>query len=289
MDFITLITAKQKDKKYSDKQMSDMTGINEYTYYGLKKYRLYLSKVAYYAICGVLELPILEKEQIKKILEENHQIVGNPETNMSIAAEFANPAYVEKLEIELSKLKATLDNIDEKNKVINNQYLEIDKLRKELVEREKGIKHEIQQAYSDGVKEGKTKIENMKYATNQQMVDLLNEEYTRQIDLLEKALKKSENQYISLYKYISGYIRNTSDCTLNLNNFEKPLGLCKEELGLVITEEMVYNVMFNYHQLELSVEDIAQSLGIRKIDVEDIIFNYIEIEENGVKKYVQRS
>lgn len=289
MDFITLITAKQKDKKYTDKQMSDLTGINEYTYYGLKKYRLYLSKVAYYAICGVLELPILENDQIEKILKENHQIVGSPEVNMSIAAEFANPVYVENLELELSKLKATLDNIDEKNKVINNQYLEIDKLRKELVEKEKGLKHEIQQAYSDGVKEGKTKIENMKNASNQQMINMLNEEYTSQIDKLEKALKKSENQYISLYKYIRGYIKNTPDCTLSLEGFKKPLGLYKEELGLVITEEMVYNVMFNYHHLELSVEEIAQSLGMRKLDVENIVFNYIEIEENGVKKYVQRS
>ena len=42
MDFIKLMSAKQKQKGYSDKKMSELTGISEYSYYNLKKYRIYL-------------------------------------------------------------------------------------------------------------------------------------------------------------------------------------------------------------------------------------------------------
>ena len=107
MDFIKLMSAKQKQKGYSDKKMSELTGISEYSYYNLKKYRIYLSKVAYYSISSVLGLNMLSDEEINHIIEENRGIVGTPESNLNIAAECVNPEYLEKMQVELVKLKKT--------------------------------------------------------------------------------------------------------------------------------------------------------------------------------------
>ena len=87
MDFITLVSAKQKSKKLTDKQIAELSGIPEYCYYNLKMYRTYLTKVAYYSLSCVLDLPIDSNEKIEDILIENKNKVGTPETNLSIAAE----------------------------------------------------------------------------------------------------------------------------------------------------------------------------------------------------------
>ena len=98
MDFVKLMSTVQRDKGLSDADMAKLTGISEYTYYGLKKYRVYLSKVAYFAISSVLGLPIEKNTVIDDIIVENRNIVGLPESNLSIAAECVNPDYLEKME-----------------------------------------------------------------------------------------------------------------------------------------------------------------------------------------------
>ena len=287
MDFIKLMSAKQKQKGYSDKKMSELTGISEYSYYNLKKYRIYLSKVAYYSISSVLGLNMLSDEEINHIIEENRGIVGTPESNLNIAAECVNPEYLEKMQVELVKLKKTLDKVDEKNKVINSQYIEIEKLKKDLEINTLKIQEDIKKAYSDGVKEGSEKVKNMKSANQQLFIDSLNREYTDKISKLEFALHKIEKQYAYLYRSVEESIK--TNVMPNLNNIEKPLLLQKEKLGLIITPELVQNVLVNYYNLGLSIEDICMTLGLKRSVVEDIVINYIEKDINGEKKYVKRS
>ena len=287
MDFIKLMSAKQKQKGYSDKKMSELTGISEYSYYNLKKYRIYLSKVAYYSISSVLGLNMLSDEEINHIIEENRGIVGTPESNLNIAAECVNPEYLEKMQVELVKLKKTLDKVDEKNKVINSQYIEIEKLKKDLEINTLKIQEDIKKAYSDGVKEGSEKVKNMKSANQQLFIDSLNREYTDKISKLESALHKIEKQYAYLYRSVEESIQ--TNVMPNLNNIEKPLLLQKEKLGLIITPELVQNVLVNYYNLGLSIEDICMTLGLKRSVVEDIVINYIEKDINGEKKYVKRS
>lgn len=287
MDFIKLMSAKQKQKGYSDKKMSELTGISEYSYYNLKKYRIYLSKVAYYSISSVLGLNMLSDEEINHIIEENRGIVGTPESNLNIAAECVNPEYLEKMQVELAKLKKTLDKVDEKNKVINSQYIEIEKLKKDLEINTLKIQEDIKKAYSDGVKEGSEKVKNMKSANQQLFIDSLNREYTDKISKLESALHKIEKQYAYLYRSVEESIK--TNVMPNLNNIEKPLLLQKEKLGLIITPELVQNVLVNYYNLGLSIEDICMTLGLKRSVVEDIVINYIEKDINGEKKYVKRS
>ena len=287
MDFIKLMSAKQKQKGYSDKKMSELTGISEYSYYNLKKYRIYLSKVAYYSISSVLGLNMLSDEEINHIIEENRGIVGTPESNLNIAAECVNPQYLEKMQVELAKLKKTLDKVDEKNKVINSQYIEIEKLKKDLEIYTLKIQEDIKKAYSDGVKEGSEKVKNMKSANQQLFIDSLNREYTDKISKLESALHKIEKQYAYLYRSVEESIK--TNVMPNLNNIEKPLLLQKEKLGLIITPELVQNVLVNYYNLGLSIEDICMTLGLKRSVVEDIVMNYIEKDINGEKKYVKRS
>lgn len=287
MDFIKLMSAKQKQKGYSDKKMSELTGISEYSYYNLKKYRIYLSKVAYYSISSVLGLNMLSDEEINHIIEENRGIVGTPESNLNIAAECVNPEYLEKMQVELVKLKKTLDKVDEKNKVINSQYIEIEKLKKDLEINTLKIQEDIKKAYSDGVKEGSEKVKNMKSANQQLFIDSLNREYTDKISKLESALHKIEKQYAYLYRSVEESIK--TNVMPNLDNIEKPLLLQKEKLGLIITPELVQNVLVNYYNLGLSIEDICMTLGLKRSVVEDIVINYIEKDINGEKKYVKRS
>jgi hypothetical protein len=274
MDYIKLVSAVQNEKGYSDTQMAEKTGINEYTYYNLKKYRLYLSKVGYYAISSVLGLPILSDEEIESILRENKEIVGIPETNLEIAAEYVNPEIVDKLEKELSRVKTALDNIENKNEVINIQYREIEKLKNELSSEWKDLNQKVQEAYSKGVKEGSEKVAIMRNSSTQHLIDMMNEEYTDKIDKLEKALSKSEQQYLGLYKLMQYYALTDLSIQNNLKSFEKPLLLQKEELGLVISDDTKMQVLNCYHNLGMSIGEIEVEMKLKYSQIEDIVLNY---------------
>ena len=274
MDYIKLVSAVQNEKGYSDTQMAEKTGINEYTYYNLKKYRLYLSKVGYYAISSALGLPILSDEEIESILRENKEIVGIPETNLEIAAEYVNPEIVDKLEKELSRVKTALDNIENKNEVINIQYREIEKLKNELSSEWKDLNQKVQEAYSKGVKEGSEKVAIMRNSSTQHLIDMMNEEYTDKIDKLEKALSKSEQQYLGLYKLMQYYALTDLSIQNNLKSFEKPLLLQKEELGLVISDDTKMQVLNCYHNLGMSIGEIEVEMKLKYSQIEDIVLNY---------------
>ena len=274
MDFIKLVSATQKEKGLTDKEIAERTGINEYTYYNLKKYRLYLSKVAYFSLSCVLDLPILSDKEINSILVENQGIVGIPETNLDIAAEYVNPKQVERLEKELSRVKDSLDKMDAKNSVINAQFLEIEKLKKDLSSEWKDLNLKIQEAYSKGVKDGANKVEIMKSSASQHLIDIMNEEYTDKINKLEKALSKVENQYMRLYKVVQFFNINNPEYALDLSIFEKPLALQKEELGLIVSDDMKVQILNSYHNLGMSIEEIEKEVVLNRKQIEDIILHY---------------
>lgn len=279
MDFIKLVDSVQSTKGYSDSEMAKLTGINEYTYYGLKKYRLYLSKVAYFSISSVLGLPIEKDSEIENILEENKKIVGSPESNLSIAAECVDPDYLEKMEKELARVKKTLDTVDEKNKVITAQYAEIEKLRKEIEQGWTDLNQKIQEAYSNGVREGAAKIEIMRASANQKMIMDLNEEYTDKIDKLEKALYRVEKQYCELYKVVNNYNHTSFGSGIDLTNFEKPLALIKEEIGMVITEDMLLQILLCHINMGMSIDEIMTEVDVSRKDLEWVLKNYKLVKE----------
>lgn len=286
MDFIHLVASKQVEKGLSDSEVSLRTGINEYTYYNLKKYRVYLSRVAYYSLSCVFGLSILLDNEIDAVLEENKRIVGHPETNLDIAAEFVNPKTVERLETELNKLKRTFDTVEEKTKVINKLYLEIDSLKKELGSIQDDIKERVKKAFSEGIIEGSKKIESMKISSNQQFINTLNAEYTEKIEKLELALKKSELAYTRLYKEVE--IAKQNNIVANIYGFDKPLLLMKEEMGLDLKDSLISDILSAYYENNDSVDKIAYKLDIETKLVENVIINYGIKNNNGVQIYVKR-
>ena len=281
MDFVKLMSTVQRDKGLSDADMAKLTGISEYTYYGLKKYRVYLSKVAYFAISSVLGLPIEKNTVIDDIIVENRNIVGLPESNLSIAAECVNPDYLEKMELELARLKKVSDTIDDKNKVISSQFIEIERLKKELESDWADLNQKIQEAYSNGVREGASKVELMRASANQSMMMALNEEYTEKIDKLERALHRVEKQYIALYKAIQHYNGGLLEGGFNLSYFEKPLGLIKEELGFEISDDMKIQILNCFHNMCMTIEAISQETGVPRKNIEEIVSNYKISKKQG--------
>lgn len=223
MDFIERIKNRQEQLNLTDLEISKRTGIAEYTYYDLKQYKMYLTKVAYFSLCCVLDMPILEDSEIEDILLENRNLVGTPSTNLTVAAETVNPDYLDKLEKELESLKIENKNVKNKDKVIEDLESKLYTVLKEIREKEDSLNQKIQQAYSDGVREAMTKIPLMQQANSNQMIVALNEEYSVEINRLKEMLKKSRQEYKDLYNYIAGYLeRNVIGEKLSISKFEIP-------------------------------------------------------------------
>jgi hypothetical protein len=217
---------------------------------------------------------IATEAKLKIEIAENKEIVGLPESNLNIAAECVNPDYLEKMELELARLKKVSDTVDEKNKVISSQFIEIERLKKELESDWNDLNKKIQEAYSNGVREGAAKVELMHTSANQSMMMALNEEYTEKIDKLERALHRVEKQYISLYKAIQYYNNSVVDGGFNLAYFEKPLGLIKEELGFEISDDMKIQILNCFHNMCMTIDAISQETNLPRKNIEEIISNY---------------
>ena len=146
-DFIAEVIKAQEKKGYTDKEVSDRTGIPECIYYDMKKYRTYVTKVAYYSICVVLEIDIYE-EDLDKIIENNKYKVGDPDTNLKLAVRVANPEYVRKLEKEiavLQKLKDRLDSMQELLIVLKKENRDLRDLVEQSSKEDKEKEREIYQ------------------------------------------------------------------------------------------------------------------------------------------------
>lgn len=292
MDFVKLFSARQKKLGYSDSQMAELTGINEYTFYNIKQYRTYLTKVAYYAIASVLHLNIDSDESIALILKENNQIVGVPQSNLSVAAESVNPETLKQMEKELIRLSGSINSVEQKEKVINSLRLEIDALRKEKDNLEKKLKRVEEDAYSKGVKEGSEKVQNMRAARSDSFNDFIISEYNKRIEQLERGIKRAEDQYAALYKYVSAFEEDAPNLInfkgFNLKEFEKPLKLQKEELGITISEDLVSLVMSCYYQMGLSKEEIMKEIKLDYDKITEILENYKEVRQAGKTVYVKK-
>lgn len=283
MDFIQLIKSKQVESGLSDLEISKKSGIDEYTYYNLIKYRCYLSRVAYFTLSAIFSLPILTDLEIDEIISENKKLVGTPETNLYVAETYGDIQRIELLEKELARLKGSHESISQKNIVINSQYKEIEKLKKEIDKLKSEIDEKVRDAYSNGITDGMSKIGNMQTAHNNLLIDALNEEYTEKIDKLELALKKLELSYTNLYREVLA--NNLVD---NIGNFEKPLLLSKEELGLSLDNSLICDVLTKYYEGNNTIENVAKVFSISELEVENIIVNYAIVDKNGVKSYVKR-
>lgn len=283
MDFIHLVKSKQVEKGLSDMEVSKKSGIDEYTYYNLVKYRGYLTRVAYFTLSSIFGLPILSDSEIDDILEENKKLVGTPETNLYVAENFPDIERVELLEKELARLKESHESINQKNIVINKQYKEIELLKKEIDKLKLDIDDKVRNAYSEGITEGLSKIGNMQNAHNNSLIEALNEEYTEKIEKLELALKKLELAYTNLYREVAA-----NNLIENIDSFEKPLLLSKEELGLSLDNSLICDVLTKYYEGNSTVENVAKEFGISELEVENIIVNYAIVEKSGVKSYVKR-
>ena len=223
MNFIDIVKNKQEKFSIPDSEVCKRSGISEYTFYDLKRYKLYLTRVAYFSLCAVLDIPVLDDDGIEDILAENRKLVGSPSSNLTIAAEYVDPNYLEKIEKELKELKLSSENIENKDKVIQELQMKLNKILRQLKEKEDSLNAQIQQAYSDGIKEGLEKIPIMQQANNQQFVELLKEEYSEQIERLEDALRLSRKQYAALYNYVAGYLeRNVIGERLSIERFSIP-------------------------------------------------------------------
>ena len=95
MDFIQLIKSKQVESGLSDLEISKKSGIDEYTYYNLIKYRCYLSRVAYFTLSAIFSLPILTDLEIDEIISENKKLVGTPESNLYVAETYGDIQRIE--------------------------------------------------------------------------------------------------------------------------------------------------------------------------------------------------
>ena len=114
----------------------------------------------------------------------------------------------------------------------------------------------------------------MRNSSTQHLIDMMNEEYTDKIDKLEKALSKSEQQYLGLYKLMQYYALTDLSIQNNLKSFEKPLLLQKEELGLVISDDTKMQVLNCYHNLGMSIGEIEVEMKLKYSQIEDIVLNY---------------
>ena len=270
MDYIKLVSAIQKDKGMTDAEVAEYSGISEYGYYALKKYRMYLTKVAYFSLNAVFGLENRFSE-LDEILMENKQKVGTPETNLQIAAEYVNPEKLGKLEKELAKCKKTLDSVKVKDALIEKQSMQIDKINRDLENSWKESKEKVKDAYSEGIRKGLSQIRMMKEANNQHMVDLLNEEYKDKIGKLEVSLDEVNKKYAGLYKVVEHYNKTAFDGGVDLEKFDKPLELRKEEIGMIISEDVKLQVLSCYKDMGMSVEEIMEEVSLSREKVEEIL------------------
>lgn len=222
MDFISKVNKRQKELGLTDKELSEKTGINEYTLYYVKKYRQYLSKVGYYALCAVLDISVVD--YVDALLEENRGIVGAPESNLEIAAQYVNIEYLEKLEKELVSLKTLKDRIESKDILINSQNKEIENLTKELQYLKNTDTDIEKEAYSKGIKEGLIKIQQSMKVEKDKDFQRAERQYKSEIKKLENSLNKLEESYYNLYTYVAFQLKG------NLDGFSIPLYMSLEEI-----------------------------------------------------------
>jgi len=229
MDIISKINKRQSELGLTDKELSEKTGINEYTLYYVKKYRQYLSKVGYYALCTVLGIPIVD--YVDALLEENKALVGSPESNLEIAANFVDTDYLEKLEKELVSLKRLQDRVDSKNELINSQRKEIEQLSKELNDiKQRDIDIE-KESYSRGIREGVAKVQQALKVEKEKEFQRAERQYKSDIKRLEGSIQKLEESYYNLYKYTA------FDLKVDMSNFSIPRLMSVDEIHILNVEK----------------------------------------------------
>lgn len=198
-DFIEEVRFKQSELGYTDREVSELTGIPLYIYYDLKKYRTYLTRVAYFSLCCVLGIEVVSHDDIDVILEQNKSKVGVPDTNLRLAAQVANPEYVMKLEKEVVALQGLKDRVDSLQDLILVLKREKEELEEKLSEKEVDVQEIEKECYQRVSRELSDKFQ-------RSLSNSIELEYREKIEELEDKIskrdieiRKYENLYYNFY------------------------------------------------------------------------------------------
>ena len=222
-DFIVEVNKKQQLKGFTDSFISKETGIPEYIYYDLKKYRTYLTRVAYYSLCVVLDLDIEDSETIDYIIELNKTIVGSPDTNLKLAAQSVNPEYVDKLEKEVKSLQILRDRLIttyDLVKALKDEIKELEKKNKDsvLLNKEEQKKKQQDIARELGLKMSKS------------LRTGLEKSYDDKINELTELLKKKDIEIKKCYElYYIMYMEVLKGKEIDIDEYPLPHNMKKED------------------------------------------------------------
>lgn len=195
INFLEEVELKQLELGYTDKEVAELTGIPLYIYYDLKKYRTYLTKLSYFSLCSVLGIKVGSNDEIEGILEENRYDVGNPNTNLKLAAQVANPEYVMKLEKEVVALQGLKDRVESIQDLVIVLKREREELKQEIINNEKEKVEKEKEHYQKVTRELSDKFQ-------RSLANSMEREYREKIEDLEDKIEKRDieiNRYETLY------------------------------------------------------------------------------------------
>lgn len=188
----------------------------------------------------------------------------------------------------MEKLNGGIDNKSIRDKRIIELEVKIIELERERDLLKETMRKEYDKGYIQGLKDGTEKYNVM---LNQGAVlfysDVI-EEYKSKIDRLQSALDISEKHYLDLYRYLEACSKGIIVNNIDISRFERPIQLYQEDLGLVLTDEKIRDILYDYYVLNLHVEEIALKHYLNRTKVEQIVLTYDAKYIDGVVQYVKK-
>ena len=216
MDIIDRFKEAQKNMKYSYSAISDFTGYDIDTIWGVLNWRKPLDRPLYEALCDVFEIQPTSSKGLPKILRNSADKCSQ---NIKVPVE-----EVEKLKREKGAFQHKSADMREEYNIndlhpVKNPYTskqdaetltELERVKKELKDlkdkmalSDEETKKQIQEAYKAGVQAGLEKIPQMQTSHNKDMIDIICSEYDDKLAHLEEKLNYCRSEYARLYKFIS--------------------------------------------------------------------------------------
>lgn len=211
MDIVKKIKETMTTNSISLEKLSKLCGIDEYTLYYVLNYRQYISRVGVIVLTSVLNVD-LNYEDIDLILLENKRIVGLPDTNMEIAANYVSIDYVEKLERELKNLIPKIEQLDNKNLVIASLRNELDTIINKYNALHLEIDLKEKSAYSKGVFDTSKKYDILYKDKEKEISNIVKDKYLEVEQQLRLEIREVSKKYTDLKNFI-------------LNDYKLPLPL----------------------------------------------------------------
>lgn len=188
----------------------------------------------------------------------------------------------------MEKLNGDRDNKSIRDKRIIDLEVRIIELERERDLLKETMRKEYDKGYTQGLKEGSEKYNMMLNQGAALFYSDVIEEYKSKIDRLQNALDISEKHYLDLYRYLEVCSKGITVNHIDISRFERPIQLYQEDLGLVLTDEKIRDVLYDYYVLNLHVEEIALKHYLNRTRVEQIILTYDAKYIDGVVQYVKK-